>query len=139
MICRNYILIIIFKMASLLAVMNRAITYFKESKSATGVTGVTGEASVTSETNNEVSTDDGSSISVDRMSIDEIIPCDDAPLYLCIMCEYTVPIDKYIAVTATNSQGHGTQLSVIMCDIAVIHSTYSYCFIELLIISILNV
>jgi hypothetical protein len=43
---------------------------------------------------------------------------------------------SFNAVTATNSQGHGTQLSVIMCDIAVIHSTYSYCFIELLIISI---
>jgi hypothetical protein len=45
----------------------------------------------------------------------------------------------FLAGFATNSQGHGTQLSVIMCDIAVIHSTYSYCFIELLIISILNV
>jgi hypothetical protein len=31
----NYILIIIYKMASLLALMNRAVSYFKESKSGT--------------------------------------------------------------------------------------------------------
>jgi hypothetical protein len=73
-------------MASLLALMNRAITYFKESKSGT---------------NSEVSTDDESNVdygsSVDGMSTDddEIIPCEDAPMYLCVMCEYTVPIDEY--------------------------------------------
>jgi hypothetical protein len=42
--------------------------------------------SETSGTNSEVSTDDESSSSVDRMSIDEIIPCEDAPKYLCIIC-----------------------------------------------------
>jgi hypothetical protein len=48
-------------MASLLALMNRAITYFKEPKSVTGVTGATcatSEASETSGTNSEASTDD---------------------------------------------------------------------------------
>jgi hypothetical protein len=58
MICRNYILIIIFKMASLLALMNRAITYFKESKSVTGATGGTSGMSETSGTNSEVSSDE---------------------------------------------------------------------------------
>jgi hypothetical protein len=73
-------------MASLLALMNRAITYFKESKSVTGGTSVmNSEASKTSGTNSEVSTDDESNSSVDRMSIDEIIPCEDAPMYLCII------------------------------------------------------
>jgi hypothetical protein len=62
----NYILIIIYKMASLLALMNRAITYFKESKSGT---------------NSEVSTDDESNCgsSVDGMSTDEINSCEDVP------------------------------------------------------------
>jgi hypothetical protein len=52
----NYILIIIYKMASLLALMNRAVTYFKESKSGTNC----GTNSGTSGTNSKVSTDDES-------------------------------------------------------------------------------
>jgi hypothetical protein len=83
----NYILIIIYKMASLLALMNRAVTYFK--------------SETNSGTNSEVSTDDESNnvdcgSSVDGMSTDdnEIIPCEDAPMYLCI-CECLVPIDEY--------------------------------------------
>jgi hypothetical protein len=82
--------------------MNRAITYFKEPKS---VTGVTGEASETSRTNSEASTDVDCGSSVDGMSTDEetnSLDCgmitddnEDTPTYLCIMCEYTVPIDEY--------------------------------------------
>jgi hypothetical protein len=70
-------------MASLLDLMNRAITYFKESKSATGGT------------NSEVSTDDKSNSSVDRLSIDEIIPCEDAPKHPCHICTRSVRIDRY--------------------------------------------
>jgi hypothetical protein len=94
----NYILIIIYKMASLQALMNRAVTYFKESTSGTN----SGTSGTNSGNNSEVSTDNESNSvgcvsSVDGMSTDdnEIIPCEDAPMYLCIMCEYTVPTEEY--------------------------------------------
>jgi hypothetical protein len=63
-------------MASLLALMNRAVSYFKESKS--GMSG----------TNIEVSTDDESNCgsSVDGMSTDEIITYEYAPKSQCSTC-----------------------------------------------------
>jgi hypothetical protein len=80
----NYISIIIYKMASLLALMNRTVSYFK------------------SETNSEVSTDDESNdvdcgSSVDGMSIDdnEIIPYEDTPKQPCYICKCLVHIDEY--------------------------------------------
>jgi hypothetical protein len=47
-------------MASLLALMNRAITYFKGPKSVTGETSEAGVTSAMSGTNSEVTTDDES-------------------------------------------------------------------------------
>jgi hypothetical protein len=80
----NYILIIIYKMASLLALINRAVSYFKNG------------------TNSEVSTDEESKNvdcggSVDGMSTDdkEIIPYEDTPMKPCYICECLVPIDEY--------------------------------------------
>jgi hypothetical protein len=68
-------------MASLLPLMNRAVSYFKS--------GTNSEVSTDDETNN---VDCGSSD--DGMSTDdnEIIPYEDTPKYLCTMCEYSVPI-----------------------------------------------
>jgi hypothetical protein len=68
-------------MASLLTLMNRAITYFKEPKSRTGAT------SEASGTNSEVSTDDESvmksevSTDVDRGSSDDGMLTDDINTY----------------------------------------------------------
>jgi hypothetical protein len=82
--CINYILIIIYKMASLLALMNRAITYFKEPKS---VTSERVQRVKTSGTNSEVSTDDESamksevSTDVDRGSSDDGMLTDDINTY----------------------------------------------------------
>jgi hypothetical protein len=91
-------------MASLLALMNRAITYFKESKSVTGVTGAKSEASGT---NSEASTDDESvmnskvSTDVDRgssddgMSTDDISTCEDTPKSQCSICRGYAYIQYY--------------------------------------------
>jgi hypothetical protein len=91
MICRNYILIIIFKMASLLASMNRATTYFKESKSATTEASEMSEASATIETsgtNSEVSTDVDRGSSDDGMLTDDISAYEDTPKSQCSICRW---------------------------------------------------
>jgi hypothetical protein len=92
MICINYILIIIFKMASLLALMNRAIAYFKEPKSVTGVTGGTSE---TSATNSEVSTDVDRGSRDDGMSTDDVITHEDTPKSQCSICRGYAYIEYY--------------------------------------------
>jgi hypothetical protein len=81
-------------MASLLALMNRAITYVKEPKSATGVTGEASEASETSGMNSEVSTDDEANSSVDGMITDENIPYEDTTKYPCSTCNWCVQIES---------------------------------------------
>jgi hypothetical protein len=79
-------------MASLLALMNRAITYFKEPKS------VTNSEVTTDEETNSGSSIDGISTDEETNSLDCGMITDDnvdTPMYLCIMCEYTVPIEEY--------------------------------------------
>jgi hypothetical protein len=73
-------------MASPLALMNRAITYFKEPKSGMSATGATSEASETSGTNNEASTDDESN-SVECGRSSKVMSNDDYKWEYCEVCD----------------------------------------------------
>jgi hypothetical protein len=72
-------------MASLLALMNRAVSYFKGSKN------------VDCGRSDDESNSKECGSSVDRMSTDdnEIIPYEDTPKQPCYICEHLVPIDEY--------------------------------------------
>jgi hypothetical protein len=87
--------IIVYKMASLLALMNRAITYFKEPKSVTGETSEAGVTSAMSGTNSDVSTDDESVMNSDGMSTYDIITYEDIPKSQCSICRGYAYIQYY--------------------------------------------